>query len=104
MSRRWLLSLVCLSISSLLFVQVSSARLSLKVNEAATRFSFKELAPEVSLVVENGSDEATSAVVRLELVDPANNVTASTEHKVGIRTGSQKLLRRRSVKIRTPHR
>src|SRR6267142_5172722 len=92
MNRRWLLSLVCLSISLLLFAQVSSARIGLKVNEAATRFSFKELAPEVSLVVENGSNQAFSAVVRLELLDPSNKVTASTERKVGLKTGSQKLL------------
>src|SRR6266404_400864 len=92
MSRRWLLSLVCLSISLLLFAQVSSARIGLKVNEAATRFYFKELAPEVSLVVENGWNEAFSAVVRLELLEPTNKVAASIERKVNLKTGTQKLL------------
>ena len=94
MSRRWLLFLVCLgcavfSVSQ--FGQVTNARFEVSVDEAATRIFFKELAPEVSLVVKNGSSESIRAVVSIELLEPNNTITATTERKVDLKSGTQKL-------------
>jgi hypothetical protein len=91
MGRRWLLSLVCLGCALLFLSQVSTAHFELRVNEAATRLFLKDLAPEVSLVVENGSNDSMRALVRLELLAPNNKVSATSERKVDLKSGTQKL-------------
>src|SRR6185369_3824540 len=40
MSRRWLLSLLCLSLGALFFVQSTRARYDLRVDEAKTKLKF----------------------------------------------------------------
>ena len=92
MSRRWLLFLVCLGCALFSFSQVNqitSARFEVSVDEAATRISFRELAPEVTLVVKNGSSESIRAAVRIELLEPNNTVHGTTERKVELKSGNQ---------------
>src|SRR5690349_4522771 len=91
MWRRWFLFLVCLGCSLPFLGAVTHARFELRVNEQACRILLKDLAPQVSLVVENGSRETISARIRLELLNPKDTVSAATESKVEIKTGSQKL-------------
>jgi hypothetical protein len=92
MSRRWLLSLLCLSVPLLLSVQLSRAGGMLKVNETATRFSLREDNPRVSLAVVNGFDKPFQAEVQLELLDPAGVVKAAAMPSVKITGGNQKLV------------
>ncbi len=92
MSRRWLLCALIVGISVVLLVQTTSARFDLKVNEAATRFSLDELAPQVSLVVENGSGQLLPALIHLELLRPDNDVVAAADRKATLKAGSQNLL------------
>src|SRR5258705_8066792 len=91
MSRRWFLFVLSLAIPVLFLVQVSNARFELRVNERASRFSFNELAPKVSLVVENGSGQVLPAVISLELLEPDNNAIAKMQQKTTLKTGSQEL-------------
>ncbi|HKE58471.1 MAG TPA: MG2 domain-containing protein, partial [Pyrinomonadaceae bacterium] len=92
MKRRSLVGVVCLAIGLLLATQITSARYELKVNEAETRFSFSELAPEVSLALENGAAQPLAAAVRVELLDPDNVIKAAAERKVTLKSGRQKVL------------
>jgi hypothetical protein len=91
MSRRWLLFLVCLGCTLPFLGQVSNARFEIRVDERATRLYFRELAPEVSLVVVNGAQTPRRVRIRLQLLDPQNQVTATTERKVDLKTGTQKV-------------
>src|ERR1043165_9339550 len=91
MLRRWFLFLVCLGCSLPFLSAVTSARFELRVDEKASRILLKELAPEVSLVVENGSRETITARIRLELLTPKETVAAATESKVEIESGTQRL-------------
>ncbi|HSE22364.1 MAG TPA: alpha-2-macroglobulin family protein [Pyrinomonadaceae bacterium] len=74
MSRLWLLSLLCLSLDALFFVQPTQARYDLSVNEAKTKLTFQELAPQLSLAVVNGSGKLISTMVHIELVDTSEAV------------------------------
>jgi hypothetical protein len=91
MGRRWLLFLVCLGCSLPFLGAVTNARFELKVDERACRVLLKDLAPQVSLAVENGSRETITARIRLELLTPRDTVSAATESRVEIKSGSQKL-------------
>lgn len=91
MGRKWLLSLVCLSLCGLLFIPVSNARFELNVNEAATTISFQQLAPIVSLAVENGSDKAIPATIRVELLKPSNQPVCSVDQRLSLQKGKQQL-------------
>jgi len=99
MSRRWLLSLLCLSVPLLLFVQLTSARGALRVNEAAIRFLLRDEESQVALVVQNPSGKTLNAIVQLELLDPDGNVKAATRPVLRIGAGSQKLLINLPLKI-----
>jgi len=92
MSRRWLLSLLCLSVSLLLFTQLTHARGALTVNEAATRFLLDGEQPRVSLAVENASGESLNAIVHLELLDPNDRIKTEVSSTLRVSGGSQKLL------------
>ncbi|HEV8367948.1 MAG TPA: MG2 domain-containing protein, partial [Pyrinomonadaceae bacterium] len=91
MSRRCLLFLVCLGCALPFLGKVTNARFNVSVDEAATRIYLKELAPEVSLVVANGSKDPLRARVRLELLGPNNKVSATTERIVDLKSGTQKI-------------
>jgi uncharacterized protein YfaS (alpha-2-macroglobulin family) len=91
MLRRWFLFLVCLGCSLPFLGAVTNARFELRVDEKASRILLTDLAPQVSLVVENGSREPITARIRLELLTPKETVAAATESKVEIKSGTQKL-------------
>lgn len=91
MSRRWLLFLVCLGCTLPFLGQVSNARFEIRVDERATQFYFRELAPEVSLVVVNGAQQPQRVSIRLQLLAPSNSVTATTEQIVDLKTNTQKI-------------
>ena len=91
MSRRWLLSLVCLTVLFLSFVQFTGARGELRVNETDSRILFEKDPAQVLLAVENPSTSDVSANVQIELLDPNNNSVAKTTQVQSIARGSQKL-------------
>jgi len=91
MLRRWILFLVCLGCSLPFSGAVTSARFELRVDEKASRILLTDLAPQVSLVLENGSRETITARIRLELLTPKDTVAAATESRVEIKSGTQKL-------------
>src|SRR6185436_19268644 len=92
MCRRLILSLVCLSCVATFLTRATSARLTVSVNEAETRFFFKQLAPEVSLAVANGERDTADVAIALELIDPDNTVLGKTERRALLKPGSQKVL------------
>jgi hypothetical protein len=91
MGRKWLLSLVCLYLFVVWFTPLSSARFDLRIDDGATTISFEQLAPIVSLAVENGSGNTISATVRLELLTPSDKAVGTIEQKLTIAKGTQKL-------------
>lgn len=91
MSRRWLLSLLCLSVLFLSFVQLTGARDELRVNETGSRILLEKNPAEVLLAVENPSNANVNANIELELLDPRNKSLAKTTQVQAIARGSQKL-------------
>src|SRR5689334_15463849 len=91
MSRRWLLSLLCLAVLFGSLVQLARARGELRVNETNTSISFEKDPAEVYLAVENLSTVSVNANVQLELVNPSNITVAKTTQVQSIALGSQKL-------------
>jgi hypothetical protein len=91
MSRRWLLSLLCLSVSLLLLVQLTRARGELRVSEAKTRILLQKEPAEVLLAVENLSDEIQNTRVEVELLDPRNQVASNVTQVQAIERGNQTL-------------
>lgn len=91
MSRRWLLSLLCLSLGALFLVQPTRARYDLRVDEAKTKLTFQELAPDLSLAVVNGSGRTLAMTVHVELVDPNDAVAVAVTKKLSLGPGNQVL-------------
>src|ERR1051325_8136225 len=91
MSRRWLLSLLCLSVLCLSMVQLTRAHGELRVNETLTRIHLDNRPAEVLLAVENSTGRASNARVQVELLDPRNRVTAQITGVQAITAGSQLL-------------
>ena len=91
MSRRWLLSLLCLSVSLLLLVQLTRAHGELRVSEAKTRILLQKEPAEVLLAVENLSDEIQNTRVEVELLDPRNRVASNVTQIQAIERGNQTL-------------
>ncbi|HKR13850.1 MAG TPA: alpha-2-macroglobulin family protein [Pyrinomonadaceae bacterium] len=91
MSRRWLLSLLCLTVLFLSLVPLTGARGELRVNETGSSILFEKDPAEVLLAVENPSAATIKANVQLELLDPRNKSLARTTQLQSIATGSQKL-------------
>lgn len=92
MSRRWSFLILFVCAFFLLISQATHANFDLRVNESATRVFLKELAPEVSLAVENGSRQSLKVTIKLELLNPGNDVSASNERKVDLKPGKQNVL------------
>lgn len=90
MSRRWLLSLLCLSVTLLLFVQLASASSTLAIIESDTRFVFGPDESHVSLALEHSRGRA-NVIIRLDLLTPEDIAAASVEHVVTLGHGKQKL-------------
>lgn len=91
MSRRWLLSLLCLAVLFLSLVQFTRARDELRVNETSSRILLGKTPAEVLLAVENSSTADVNANVQLELLDPRNKSIATTTQVQPIARGSQTL-------------
>ena len=89
MSRRWLIVLIPLTLPFFI-LPYSAATGGLRVDEAKTRMLLRE--DLVHLAVENTAGREVAARVRLELLDPVNNVLASAESDETIRSGSTTLV------------
>lgn len=91
MRRRWLLSLLCLSVFFFLsLVQLTRARGEFKVSESNTRILFDKRAAIV-LAVENSTGETLITNIELEILDPRNTVTGKVGQNQSIEAGNQKL-------------
>jgi len=91
MSRRWLLSLTCLSVLIALLAPLTRARGELKVNEARTRVLLEKEPAEVLLAVDNSTGESLNAKVEIEIRDPQDRVISQVDQAQSIGTGNQTL-------------
>src|SRR6185369_5348970 len=91
MSRRWLLSLLCLSVFIAVLTPLTRARGELRVNEAHTRFLLEKEPAEVLLAVENSTGESLNSKVELEIRDPQDRVMSKVSNVQSIATGDQTL-------------
>ncbi len=91
MSRRLLLSLLCLLVLLPLLVHVTRARGELRLNESKIRILLQKNPIEVLLPVENSSGVAQKANVQVELVDPRNYVASQVKQAISIERGEQTL-------------
>jgi hypothetical protein len=91
MSRRWLLSLTCLSVLITLLAPLTRARGELKVNEARTRFLLEKEPAEVLLAVENSTGETLNAKVEVEIRDPQDRRISQVNQVQSIGMGDQVL-------------
>src|SRR5689334_7490733 len=91
MSRRGLLSLLCLSVLLLALVPLTHAGGEIKVDEARTRILIQKEPAEVQLAVENSTGETLNADVQLELLNPQDRVDAKSASTQRITPGSQTL-------------
>jgi hypothetical protein len=82
MSRRWLLSLLCLSVSVLCLVPLTRAGGDVRVNEADTKFLLDKDPAEVVLAIENSTGKTMDARVVVELLDPNSKSKAKTTQHV----------------------
>ena len=89
MSRRWLLSLLCLS-AAVVFAQLSSASTALRVDESATRFLIRDQGV-VLLEVSNPAAQNLATGLKLELLDPKDAVRALTVRELVLKPGLNKL-------------
>lgn len=89
MSRRWLLSLLCLS-AAVAFVQLSTAQSGLRVNESATRFLIQDQTI-VQLEVVNPASQKLPVHLKLELLDPQDNIRGVVTRDLLLQPGINKL-------------
>src|SRR6266566_6429111 len=89
MGRRWLLSLLCLSLA-LVFVQFATANSGLHVNEPATRFLI-QTQTLVSLEVVNPAGQDLSVRLKLELLDPKDDIRGLAFRVLTLAPGLNKL-------------
>jgi hypothetical protein len=90
MSRKWLLFSFCLSLLFLL-APLSSANLTLRVNESATRVVFEEAGTRVQLAVENALGRRADAHVQIELLDTDGVIRAQSDTTNQINPGASAL-------------
>jgi hypothetical protein len=89
MSRRGLLSLLCLSVLSLSLVPLTHAGGEIKVDESRIRVLIHKQPVEVELTVENSTGESVDGNVELELLDPRDHVVAHISYSEQFKTGNQ---------------
>lgn len=90
--RKWMMVVLCLSVSLLLLSQLSAASNTARVDEARTRVLLDEKATKVSLMVVNPLRDEFAARVRLEVLDPQGAVRASVESDETIKRGATALI------------
>ena len=91
MSRRWLLSLLCLVVLFLSFTQFTRARGELRVDETNSSILLEKDPAEVLLAVENSSAANVPARVQVELLNPRDIPVAKAADLQSIAPGGQKL-------------
>jgi hypothetical protein len=91
MSRRGLLSLLCLSVLSWSLAPLTHAGGEIKIDESRTRILIHTQPIEVQLAVENSTGQSLTATVQLELLDPHDRVAAKSSTLQQIGTGNQTL-------------
>lgn len=91
MSRRGLLSLLCLSVCLLALVPLTHAGGDVKVDEARTRVFFEKDPVEIQLAVANSSGKSIAATIQLELLDPDDDILAKTSNTQQLAPGNQTL-------------
>jgi hypothetical protein len=91
MSRRGLLSLLCLSVLLLSLVPLTHADGEVKVDESRTRVLIQTEPIEVQLAVANSTGRTLTAAVQLELLDPHDRVVAKTTSTQQLTPGDQTL-------------
>ena len=91
MSRRWLLSLLCLSVLIVSLAPLTRARGELKVIEARTRFLLEKEPAEVLLAVENSTGETLHGKIEIKILDPQDRVISQVTSVHSIGTGDQTL-------------
>ncbi|HEU5459650.1 MAG TPA: MG2 domain-containing protein, partial [Pyrinomonadaceae bacterium] len=91
MSRRWLLSLLCLSLFVLCLVPLTRAGADVRVNEADTRILLDTEPAEVLLAIENSTGKTMDARVEVELLNANSLSEAKTTQIATIAKGTQKL-------------
>jgi len=89
MSRKWLLSLLCLS-AAVVFAQLTTANSALRVNESATRFLIQDQTI-VLLEVVNPESETLPVQLKLELLDPKDDARGLAARSVALQPGINKL-------------
>ena len=89
MSHRWLLSLLCLSVLSVMLVPLTRARGELRVNETRTKLLLEPT--QLLLAVENSTGETLKAKVDLKVLDPRDRSIAEATSVQTISTGNQSL-------------
>jgi len=89
MSRRWLLSLLCLCFA-VVFVQLTTANSSLRVNESATKLLVRDHATVVLEVINPGAENVL-AHLSLELLDPKDAVRGINLGEKELKPGINKL-------------
>src|ERR1043166_1390738 len=91
MSRRALLSLLCLSVFLLLLVPLTHAGGDVQVDESRTRVLIQTEPVEVQLAVANSTGKSLTTAVQLELLDPHDRVAAQTSSTQTLAPGNQTL-------------
>lgn len=89
MSRRLILSLLCLS-AVVVFVQLSSANSRITVNESASRFLIQDQAIVV-LEIANPTQQNLAVRLNLELVDPSDAPRGRAVRDVVLQPGSNRI-------------
>ena len=91
MSRRGLLSLLCLSVLLVSLVPLTHAGGEIKVDESRTRVLIQKEPIEVQLAIENSTGETLNAQVQIDLLNPQDRVAANATSTQHIIPGSQTL-------------
>src|SRR5690242_111632 len=91
MSRRGLLSLLCLSFCLLALVPLTHAGGDVKVDESRTSILIQSDPVEVQLAVTNSTGASLTANVQLELLDPDDSIVAHTSSTRQLIPGNQTL-------------
>lgn len=91
MSRRGLLSLLCLTVLALSLAPFTHAGGEIRVDESRIRVLIQKQTIEVQLAIENSTGESLNSTVNLELLDPRDRIAGRTSTPQQISPGNQTL-------------
>jgi len=89
MSRKWLLFPFCLSVALMMFVQLTSARRGITIDEAATRFLINNDSASVLLSVNNSAGDNLTVRIQLEVLDSEDRIKAKVEQVADLGSGAK---------------